>query len=137
MTEEEIVESTARVRMAKMFGELGLSLRTIFPDPEENLLLYRHHRWDVVKKKNHHIIHAVPKGDCMENSFWEEWYSIEGGPVIHHILFCKEPPVPYHDLYEPPKRHDGLHPEEIYGRTWYVIEDPMMRAWAVQQLFLK
>ena len=59
-----------RTRAAKMFGDLGLSLRTVFPDPEENLQLYKHHRWEVIRKGSYHIIHAVPKGDCVENTFW-------------------------------------------------------------------
>ena len=131
------MENPDRFQMAKMFGELGISLRTVFPDPEDNIKLYEGHRWMVVQKKPYHIIHAVPQGDRMEASFWEEWYSVDGGPVIHHILFCDEPPIPYHEIYEPPKKGDGIHPAEIFGRNWYMVEDPLLRAWAVQALFLK
>ena len=132
------VEVSDRMRIARIFGELGLSLRTVFPDPLANLEYYRNHRWVLVRKKSHRIIHAVPmKGDNDHFDFWEEWCSVDDGPVVHHILFKCEPPVPYHEIYEPPETHDGLHPKEIYGCNWYVVEDPSMRAWAVQSLFLK
>lgn len=123
--------------MAEMFGEMGISLRTVFPDPEDNLKLYGNHTWKVVRKQPYHIIHAVPTIDNVESSFWEEWYTVNGGPVVHHILFSEKPPIPYHDIYEPPKKRDGLHPAEIYGRNWYVVEHPALRAWAVEALFLK
>lgn len=123
-----------RIEVAHMFTGLGVSLRTVFPDPESNLQAYRNHRWMVVQNHCYHIIHAVPTEDALEGSFWEEWYSHNDGPVIHHILFPNEPKVLYHDIYVPPKRQDGLHPPEIFGRTWYLMEEPSLLAWGVQEL---
>lgn len=128
------MRNARRIEIATLFNGLGVSLRTVFPDPEENLEAYRNHRWTVLKKGGFHIVHAVPVEEELDRSFWEEWYTINEGAVIHHILFPEEPSVPYHDIYEPPERPDGLHPPEVFGRSWFVLEEPSLLAWGVHKL---
>jgi hypothetical protein len=120
--------------VATAFGEMGLSLRAVFPDPIERTYGYGDYRWEVVRTKTHLIVHAIPPADKLDEAFWEEWYTVDGGPVTHHILFSSQPPVPFHDIFDPPEQLDGIHPEEIFGRRWYVVEDPHMLAWGVRNL---
>jgi len=120
--------------IARAFSEMGLSFRTVFPDPIDRLEHYRNHRWTVIKTKTHHLVHAVPPASEFEQSFWEKWFSVKGGPVIHHILFASVPPVPYHDIYDAPSHPDALQPPEVANRRWYVIDDPSMFAWGVKIL---
>lgn len=122
--------------VALAFSEMGLSFRSVFPDPIDQLSGYARHRWAVMKTKTYLIVHAVPPIDEFDTSFWEEWYSYKGGHVIHHVLFTNPPSVPYHDIYDPPTKPDDLHPEEIFGRKWYVVEEPGMFAWGVKNLLI-
>lgn len=121
--------SSVQLSIAGAFGELGLSVRMVFPEPEIILRFYADHVWRIVRKEPYTAVNAIPGESVMEDSFWEAWHSVGGGPVAHHVLFAKRPPV-HHDIFEPPAEYDGLHPEEILGRKWYVVEDPSMLAWA-------
>ena len=119
--------------LALAFGELGISMRTVFPDSLDRTG-YASHTWLIVQKEPYNIIHAVPLVSELESSFWEVWYTTNNSPVEHYVLYCKIPSVPYHDLFNPPEQPDGLCPPEVYGRSWFVIENLSMLAWGVQKL---
>lgn len=129
------VSSTKDYSLALSFGEIGLSMRIVFPDTL-SLASYDRHRWMVTRQESYTIIHAVPDVSELESSFWEVWYAHNGASALHHILYCYKPSIPYHDIFEVPPEPDGLLPEEVVGRTWYVVQDPSMMAWGVRKLLL-
>ncbi len=126
------MSSMNRTSLAHLFTEIGVSLRTVFPDLEILSELYNHHKWMVIKNSNYHVVHAVPSRETIDNSFWEVWFIHKRGAVAHQILFSTEPDLPYHDIYTTPNRPDVLHPKEVLGRKWYVIEQPSLMAWGLQ-----
>jgi hypothetical protein len=118
------------LEIAEAFSMLGLDIHNILPDIRRCEILYSRHKWQIVRGASFIIINAVPSGKLVEDSFWEEWYIIEKEQPIHHILFCSgKPPDGYESVYIPPTEYDGIHPKEIFGRDWYVINDLDMVSW--------
>ena len=70
------------------------------------------------------IVNAVPHKDMLEELLWEEWFR-KDGKTRHHVLSLKRPNR-YDEVFVAPE-HDEVHPEVVFGRTWYIIEDPDMR----------
>ncbi len=127
------MSSTKDYSLALSFGEIGLSMRTVFPD-KKSLARYDWHRWEVTRQETYTIVHAIPDVSELENSFWEVWYAPHGAPALHYILYSYKPSIPYHDIFEASSEPDDLLPEEVYGRTWYVVQDVSMMAWGVRKL---
>jgi len=123
-----------RIEVAKMFSLLGVSLRTVFPDPEENLALYLKHEWKMVTHNHEPCIHAIPQGDQFADTYWEQWFLTEEGEVVHRILFNEEPILPYHDTCVLSFDHDEVHPPVPLGHLWYIIEEISLMAWGVRSL---
>lgn len=120
--------------VAKAFSEMGLSFRSIFPDPIEELSSYARHRWVVVKARDRHLVLAIPPTEELETSFWEEWAQMKDGELGHRVLFATPPAVPFHDLFDVPRKPTGLYPKELHGRRWFVVQEPGMFAWGVKNL---
>jgi len=123
-----------RIELAKMFSLLGVSLRTVFPDPQENLALYHGHTWKMVNHKHEPCVHAIPQGDQFVDSFWEQWFLTSEGEVVHRVLFNEEPLLPYHDTLVLTFDRDEVHPSVSLGHLWYVMENTSLLAWGVQSL---
>jgi hypothetical protein len=91
---------------------------------------YRHHRWLVKRTPDKVIVNAIPDEADQDHLFWEEWYA-EGGRVHHHVL-SRWSPARYDGVFEAPARDDE-HPPPSFGKRWYVIDDPDMRAWLLRR----
>jgi len=123
---EDVLEAEG-VRAA--LAELGLEAGTVFgawkaPNP------YRHHRWLVKRTPDKLIVNAIPEDADQDHLFWEEWYA-EGGKVHHHVL-SRWVPARYDGIFDAPAS-DQEHPPLSFGKRWYVIDDPDMRAWLVRR----
>mgnify|MGYP001153366043 CR=1 FL=1 len=130
------MKSVSRVEVAKMFLEIGVSLRTVFPDPESNIAIYSHHRWEMAPKPNVREIHVIPKGDAWVSTFWEQWVIDPSGSIIHRVLFNAEPELPYHDTYTISHNDNLASPPLVFGRFWYMMELPSLLAWGVRALLI-
>lgn len=120
--------------VAKAFSEIGLSLKTVFPDYDIATELYKNHNWYVFKKKSFTIIHAVPLVHLLETSFWEQWFSSKTGPAEHKILFKRTPPIPHSGIYEASIDQNEINPIEVSGSIWYVVNVANPRGWALNIL---
>lgn len=76
------------------------------------------------------IINALPPVEEMEKYFWEEWYK-QDNKVYHHILSLTEPDS-YDQIFEAPQT-DDIHPPEIMGKKWYVVEDKDMSLFLIRE----
>ena len=120
--------------VAKAFSEIGLSLKTVFPDYEIAVELYKHHNWYVYKKDGYTVVHAVPLIHLLDTSFWEHWSAIGVEPAEHQVLFRKTPPVTHYRLYDAGSKENDINPGEVSGSIWYVIEVDHPRGWALNIL---
>lgn len=120
--------------VARAFGEMGLSFRAVFPDPLDQLGGYGAHRWEVVKTKHHHAVHAIPPADQFDNSFWEMWALGPDGDPVHHVMFLSPPPVPYHDILDLKHRKEPHMPKDVCGHRWFVVQESAMFAWGVKHM---
>ncbi len=118
--------------VVKAFSEIGLSIKTVFPDYEISKKLYKDHNWYIFRKKDFTIIHAVPTLEKLDESFWEQWSSSRYGEPEHHVLFRRTPPVKHHRIYEAKAEHDDINPKEVSGAIWYVVEETSPLAWALK-----
>jgi hypothetical protein len=109
--------------------ELGLDPGTVFRATTAGNP-YRHHRWLVKRTPDKLIVNAIPEDADQDHLFWEEWYA-EGGRVHHHVL-SRWSPARYDAIFEAPARDDE-HPPLSFGKRWYVIDDPDMRAWLLRR----
>lgn len=116
--------------LKKGFGKLGLQLEAVYPD---HCLLHEHiksRKWILSEGDGYMVINSLSTNDSIARSYWEEWYLLDGQSPIHHVLF----PVVSLDCqstYTPPEDYDGIHPNEVFGRTWYVREVSSMVAWHI------
>ncbi|HOV63829.1 MAG TPA: hypothetical protein PLG43_08125 [Spirochaetia bacterium] len=108
----------------RAFADLGLDVERLFPKDKLKDNLYADHIWKVVRVPGWIIINAVPPVEKQDTLFWEEWYLHEG-KVFHHILSLWKP-ASYTEIFHAPQ-HDDVHPPEVFGKNWYVIDDPDMR----------
>ena len=110
-------------------AELGLEPAAVFGGaPASNP--YRNHRWLVKRTKDKTIVNAIPEEADQDHLFWEEWYA-EAGKAHHHVLSRWEP-ARYDAIFEAPPRDDE-HPPLSFGKRWFVIDDPKMRAWLLRR----
>jgi len=110
-------------------AELGLAARAVFGETAARNP-YRHHRWLVKRTPDKLIVNAIPEEVDQDHLFWEEWYA-EGGRVHHHVL-SRWPPARYDAIFQAPPSDDE-HPPLSFGKRWYVIDDPDMRAWLMRR----
>lgn len=111
------------------FAEMGLDPAALFgsaagADP------YRHHRWLVKRTPDKIIVNAIPEEADQDHLFWEEWYT-EGGKAHHHVL-SRWQPARHDGVFQAPARDDE-HPPLCFGKRWFVVDDPDMRAWLVRR----
>jgi len=110
-------------------AELGLDAGKVFGgEPPSNP--YRHHRWLVKRTADKTIVNAIPDEGDQDHLFWEEWYA-EGGRTHHHVL-SRWAPARYDAVFQAPE-HDDEHPPLSFGKRWFVIDDPDMRAWLLRR----
>jgi hypothetical protein len=78
------------------------------------------------------VINAIPPSELQDHLFWEEWYlQKERGEIHHHVLSLWRPQS-FNEVFRAPE-FDEIHPEECFGRLWYVIEDPDKRPWLLRR----
>jgi hypothetical protein len=110
-------------------AELGLDAGGVFGgEPTANP--YRHHRWLVKRTPTKLIVNAIPEEEDQDHLFWEEWYA-DAGRTHHHVL-SRWAPARFDAIFEAPARDDE-HPPPSFGKRWYVIDDPDMRAWLLRR----
>ncbi len=107
----------------KAFADLGLDVNRLFPKEKLSENRYAEHTWKVVRVPGWIIINAVPPVEKQGRLFWEEWY-LHDGTLNHHILSVWQPKT-YTEIFSAPD-HDDVHPPEVFGKKWYVIDDPDM-----------
>ncbi|MDC7246549.1 MAG: hypothetical protein PQJ47_11670 [Sphaerochaetaceae bacterium] len=118
--------------VAKAFSEIGLSVKTVFPDIEIARELYSGHRWYVMRKNDLTVVHAIPKKDAIETSFWEMWYGSSDTEPEHDVLFRRTPPVKHHRIYEVRPGDSDINPPQVCGAIWYVVEQAYPLGWALK-----
>jgi len=118
--------------VAKAFSEIGLSFKTVIPDVEMAVELYKDHTWYVMKKDDFTIIHAVPDSDKIDELFWEQWYGSSEIEPCHNVLFRRTPPVKHHSIYEAKLEDCDINPAEVCGAIWYVVEQVYPLGWALK-----
>ena len=119
----KLTDHLRKIGAEACFQRMGLSLEELFePSPSEDP--YRGHRWVLKENDQFLIVNAIPPVEQQDRLFWEEWY-LHRGRVCHHILSLWRPPA-YDEVFEAPAR-DEIHPEECFGRRWYVIDEKDMR----------
>ncbi len=123
--EDVLQEEGVRAALA----ELGLDAGSVFGG-WKSANPYRNHRWLVKRTRDKLIVNAIPEEVDQDHLFWEEWYA-EGGRTHHHVLSLWRPAR--HDaVFQAPSRDDE-HPPLSFGKRWYVVDDPDMRAWLVRR----
>ncbi|MEA5030505.1 MAG: hypothetical protein VB025_04620 [Sphaerochaeta sp.] len=110
------------------FYKLGLQLEAVFPDIHLLEQLMQSRKWVLSEGNRYFVINSIPTHCFSIGSYWEEWYILDDNPPVHHVLFPSESPGSQ-STYTPPKNYDGVHPNEIFGRTWYVRELSTMVSW--------
>jgi hypothetical protein len=118
--------------VAKAFSEIGLSIKTVFPDFEIAKNQYENHKWYVFKRGDFTIVHAVPTENYLDDSFWEQWSGSSNEDPEHHVLFRRTPPVKHNRIYEAKADHDDINPAEVSGSIWYVVDQVSPLAWALK-----
>lgn len=114
--------------LANGFNKLGLKLEAVFPDLHVMEQLMQSHKWILSEGNGYFVINSFPTHSFMIGSYWEEWYILDDNLPVHHVLFPNASPG-CQSIYTPPKNYDGIHPNEIFGRTWYVRELSIMVSW--------
>lgn len=123
---EDLYTLFRKKNIEKAFQDVGLNLKTLFPEKTNQKAseLYGNHEW-VVKKVPQFgtIINAVPPNEKIGNNPWEEWYMQD--KIIHHHVLYLEKPASYDEVFIAPD-YDDIHPSRTLGKKWYVIDDKDM-----------
>ena len=112
------------------FYKLGLQLEAVFPDFHLLDQLMQSRKWVLSEGNKYMVINSLPTDSFTIGSYWEEWYILDDNLPVHHILFPYALPNSQ-TMYSPPEDYDGIHPNEIFGRAWYVREFSSMVAWQI------
>jgi hypothetical protein len=85
---------------------------------------YEHHDWVVLDDPLlGRVVNAVPRKAMIEELHWEQWCRKDG--TTHHRILSLARPSRWDDVFIAPD-HDDAHPPAVFGRTWYMVEDPDM-----------
>lgn len=124
MSELEDILHSCRVDVATK--RIGLDFDTVFPGLDTlETNPYRHHRWVVKENHGFLIVNAICEEAEQDRLFWEEWYLYQN--EVHHHLLTLYKPYQHHEVFVCPAQ-DDIHPVQSFGKSWYVVEDPDMRA---------
>lgn len=102
------------------FADMGLDFETLFPAGKTEGNRYAGHVWKVVRAHGMVIINAVPPVERQDTLFWEEWFRRDG-KTYHHIMRLAAPAT-YDEVFVCPPS-DDVHPSEVFGKSWYVVND--------------
>jgi hypothetical protein len=126
-----------QLKVANALNEIGLSMRTVFPEDIVEHYIYEDYQWVVVKDKEYVALHAIPPKNKSSSIFWEMWALNENQQVSHKVMYQNPPKVPYHDIYDLSKEKNKLFPKDVWNKSWYVIELPEMIGWGFRTMLEK
>jgi hypothetical protein len=124
----KLYQISSEIMLVDAFGKLGIPIGDVFPNGLSVNKYISHRRWIISENSNYFVVNSLPLGDFSRNSYWEEWYSLDDSPPIHHVLFLDNALV-YDEKYIPPREYDGIHPNEIFGQSWYMRDMDSMLLW--------
>jgi hypothetical protein len=129
----DLIRELTEKGVKRSFSALGLEFDDLFQAAgnfRQNP--YRKHQWVVKENNKFLVINAIPPSELQDHLFWEEWYlQKERGEIHHHVLSLWRPQS-FNEVFRAPE-FDEIHPEECFGRLWYVIEDPDKRPWLLRR----
>ncbi len=126
-----------QLKVANALNDLGLSMRTVFPEDIVEHHIYEDYQWVVVKNNDYVALHAVPPNSSGKNFFWEMWALNGNGAISHKVMYQNPPKVPYHDICDLSKEKNELFPKDVWNKSWYVIELPEMIGWGFRTMLEK
>lgn len=106
--------------LKRAFRNIALSIDDVFPDNARLKAYFPTRKWIIAIDEDFIVINSLPLGEINDDSYWEEWYRITGEEQTNHHLLTIAEPEKYTEMYNPPNEYDGIHPEEIFGFSWFV-----------------
>jgi len=111
-------------------NKIGLDFQKLFAN-DLNYNSYKEHIWYVNNHSKVIVFSAVPPENKQDRLFWEEWYRMREEKEYHHHVLTRWRPKYYDEIYNAPE-HDDIHPEPIFRKKWYVVDDPDMSPWLLR-----